>query len=78
MPTKESSTQKWMREHPDDVPCPKNPFAAQTWRRARGLEPGDKTWAAYQEAMAAKRAAKWDSLGREITQSPGHKNDDGP
>jgi hypothetical protein len=28
----------WMRDHPDDVPCPKSPDAARAWRHARGLD----------------------------------------
>ena len=28
----------WMRDHPDDVPCPRDPDAARAWRAKRGLE----------------------------------------
>ena len=30
----------WMRDHPDDVPCPRDPDAARSWRAKRGLEKG--------------------------------------
>ena len=30
----------WMRDHPDDVPCPRDPDAARAWRAKRGLEKG--------------------------------------
>ena len=33
-----STTQKWMQDHPDDVPCPRMPAAAKAWRIKRGLE----------------------------------------
>jgi hypothetical protein len=32
-----SPTKKWEHDHPDDKPCPRNPSAAQAWRRTRGL-----------------------------------------
>jgi hypothetical protein len=33
-----SPTQQWMLDHPNDVPCPKTPNAAQAWRKKRGIE----------------------------------------
>jgi hypothetical protein len=30
----------WMRDHPDDVPYPRDPTAARAWRAKRGLERG--------------------------------------
>ena len=32
----------WMRDHPDDVPCPQDPTAARAWRAKRGLEKGSQ------------------------------------
>jgi hypothetical protein len=58
---KPSLTEQWMREHPHDNPCPRDPDAARAWRRARGLEnsPADTVLRAkYEAAMAEKRAAK--------------------
>jgi hypothetical protein len=33
-----SATQQWLADHPDDVPCPRDPNLAGVWRRKRGLE----------------------------------------
>jgi hypothetical protein len=30
----------WMRDHPNDVPYPRNPDSARAWRVKRGLEKG--------------------------------------
>ncbi len=56
-----SATRQWMRDHPNDVPCPRSPDAA-AWRRKRGLDKAGialraKYEAKYQEAMRAKREA---------------------
>jgi hypothetical protein len=32
----------WMRGHPDDKPCPRDPVLARAWRRKRGLDKDDQ------------------------------------
>jgi hypothetical protein len=39
-----SPTAQWMRDHPDDKPCPRDPSAAAAWRRARGIQPPMKDY----------------------------------
>jgi hypothetical protein len=59
-----STTQQWMRDHPDDVPCPRDPDSARAWRRKRGLEgPSPRNveiQRKYDEAMREKRARQKD------------------
>jgi hypothetical protein len=58
----ESETQRWMRNHPNDVPCPSDPDSAKAWRRARGLQPDSERARAerrkYEQAMAETRTAR--------------------
>jgi hypothetical protein len=66
MTKKLSLTAQWMRDHPEDVPCPQGHSDAQMWRRQRGLEarPGEPEREAlrqkyeqkYEQAMIEKRA----------------------
>jgi hypothetical protein len=51
-----SLTAQWMKDHPDDAPCPRQPSAAQMWRRKRGLE-GNPVKEAREEADRAKYEA---------------------
>jgi|GraSoiStandDraft_16_1057320.scaffolds.fasta_scaffold748186_2 hypothetical protein len=30
---------QWMKDHPEDTPCPSDPRLALSWRRKRGLAP---------------------------------------
>jgi hypothetical protein len=39
-----SPTVQWMRDHPDDKPCPRDPMAARAWRGARGIQPPMKDY----------------------------------
>jgi hypothetical protein len=62
MTKKLSRTQQWMLDHPDDVPCPRDPMSARSWRIKRGLqqaperEVADRVQLAkYEAAMAEKR-----------------------
>jgi hypothetical protein len=61
MTKKLSPAQQWMRDHPGDVPCPRDPNAAGVWRRKRGLEDTASRRrltalrAKYEAAMAEKR-----------------------
>jgi len=55
MAKKPSLTQRWMLDHPDDVPCPRNPAAA--WRLKRGLARSQREIRKrYEAAMAETRA----------------------
>jgi hypothetical protein len=57
-----SKAQQWAKDHPDDVPCPRDPNLAGVWRRKRGLEDTASSralrakYAKYEAAMAEKRA----------------------
>ena len=37
MPKKLTLSEQWLRDHPDDLPCPRDPGAAATWRYERGI-----------------------------------------
>ena len=56
---KETLAQAWMREHPDDTPCPKpeNGLAAAGWRLKRGLG-GSARWAAFKRAQHKAEAER--------------------
>jgi hypothetical protein len=57
-----SKTQQWMKDHPDDKPCPNDPDSAKAWRFKRGIGCGAATnralWEKYSAAMAEKRCAR--------------------
>lgn len=57
-----SVTQQWMKDHPNDKPCPVSPDAAAAWRRARGIglnaAEARAKWAKYHKAMSELRTAK--------------------
>jgi hypothetical protein len=44
--------QAWMRDHPDDTPCPKSGGAAYWWRMKRGIG-GSHQWAQTKKAIRA-------------------------
>jgi hypothetical protein len=53
-----STTAQWMKNHPEDTPCPRDPDSARAWR-IKPLEPTPRERELarkYQEAMAEKRA----------------------
>jgi hypothetical protein len=59
MAKKLTPVQRWMKDHPDDTPCPKSPTAAKAWRVARGLqhtkaqtEQRERYWVAMIETRA--------------------------
>jgi hypothetical protein len=49
----------WMRDHPDDVTCPKNPDAARAWRRARGLEDNNRDAIAFLHSRIGAATDPW-------------------
>jgi hypothetical protein len=57
-----SGTEQWMKDHPNDAPCPSHPDLAHTWRVMRNIGPKYSINAhkalvkKYEAAMAEKRA----------------------
>jgi hypothetical protein len=54
MPRKLSLAEQWMRDHPDDEPCPKSGGAAYWWRMKRGIGASPK-WAETKRKLKAMR-----------------------